>query len=72
MSSAIGLDFVSRDCKNGIHQDCYGKWMGIGFEIICVCSCGHKIKGEASTYGGLPISDAKYLNHSKEISKDDH
>jgi hypothetical protein len=74
LSAAIGLDFVSRDCKSGIHHDCCGKWMGLGFEIICVCKCDHNRKGEASTSGGLPISDAKHLNQfsSKEISKDDH
>lgn len=50
MSTAIGLDFVSRDCRNGSHQYCYGKWEGMGFEIMCICNCGHKIRSDA-----LPI-----------------
>jgi len=44
MSTAISLDFVSRDCRNGCHKKCYGKWEGMGFEIICACDCGHRIK----------------------------
>jgi hypothetical protein len=49
LSTATGLDFISRDCRNGSHQYCYGKWEGMGFEIICICNCGHKIKSDAST-----------------------
>ena len=36
------IDFVSRECKTGQHQNCCGKWQGLGFEINCDCMCGHK------------------------------
>ena len=36
------IDFVSRECKIGSHENCYGTWEGLGFEIICNCKCGHK------------------------------
>jgi hypothetical protein len=35
------IEFVSRQCKTGQHQNCYGKWQGLGFEINCDCTCGH-------------------------------
>jgi hypothetical protein len=35
------IEFVSRQCKTGQHQYCYGKWQGLGFEINCDCTCGH-------------------------------
>jgi hypothetical protein len=26
----------------GLHQNCYGRWEGLGFEIYCHCNCTHK------------------------------
>jgi hypothetical protein len=46
MNTDTILDFVSRECKNRWHQDCFGKWDGLGFEIICSCICGHKTKSQ--------------------------
>jgi hypothetical protein len=36
------IEFLSRQCKTGQHQNCCGKWQGLGFEISCDCMCGHK------------------------------
>ena len=36
------IEFISRECKTGQHQNCCSKWQGLGFEISCGCMCGHK------------------------------
>gem|GEM_PF-2566455 len=81
MSTAIGLDFVSRDCRIGSHQYCYGKWEGMGFEIICICSCGHKIKADASLVGieksqysesMVARRDQSIVNHRTTHAKEPH
>jgi hypothetical protein len=46
MDSTV-IEFISRPCKNNLHQTCDGKWQGLGFEIICSCKCGHKREGNA-------------------------
>src|SRR6478672_12944435 len=35
------IDFLSKDCKNKVHQNCYGIWTGLGFKVNCCCLC-HK------------------------------
>jgi len=40
MVSTIVIDsFLSRECKSSLHQDCHGKWYGLGFEVSCSCNC---------------------------------
>jgi hypothetical protein len=40
------FDFLSRECKNNNHDQCYGMWYGLGFEVLCSCKCSHlKKKG---------------------------
>jgi hypothetical protein len=46
------IEFISRQCKTGQHQYCYGKWKGLGFEINCDCACGH-----GKNYWALEDSD---------------
>jgi hypothetical protein len=36
------IEFLSRECKIGQHQNCCGKWQGLGFEISYGCVCSHK------------------------------
>jgi hypothetical protein len=36
------LEFISRECKSGLHEECRVRWEGLGFEIICACSCSHR------------------------------
>jgi hypothetical protein len=50
MSSTTALDFVSRDCRNETHNSCHGRWEGMGFEVICVCNCGHKLKANSPIF----------------------
>jgi len=35
---------MSRECKAGLHEECHFRWEGLGFEIICACSCSHRPK----------------------------
>jgi len=61
-------DFISRDCKSELHESCYGKWEGLGFEIICSCKCGHGQNGQASDLvGGLAANAIQNVqSNSKE------
>jgi hypothetical protein len=43
------LEFISRECKGGLHEECHFRWEGLGFEIICACSCSHRPKATVST-----------------------
>src|SRR6476620_11165416 len=36
------IDFLSKDCKNKVHQNCYGNWTGLGFKVNCCCLCHEK------------------------------
>jgi hypothetical protein len=38
------VNFISRYCKQGEHQNCDGWWQGFGFEIVCDCKCAHNKK----------------------------
>lgn len=40
------LEFVSRNCKQGLHPECQGIWTGLGFITSCNCVC-HKNKDKA-------------------------
>ena len=38
------IDFLSRECRTNNHSSCNGKWMGLGYYVICRCLCGHLSK----------------------------
>jgi hypothetical protein len=29
------LEFISRECRRDLHEECHFRWEGFGFEIIC-------------------------------------
>jgi Zn ribbon nucleic-acid-binding protein len=63
------VDFLSKDCRNNNHVDCYGKWQGLGIEAICCCKCGHNKKEKAlELLVGEPAANAiqRTLSNSKE------
>ena len=60
-------DFMSRDCKNNVHNLCAAKWYGHGFEVICICICHFK-REEALHLVGSPVSNAS-TSSFKEISQ---
>jgi hypothetical protein len=39
MTISINIDFLGRECKTNNHNDCVGRWLGLGFEISCYCNC---------------------------------
>jgi hypothetical protein len=41
----MAIDFVSKQCKENIHSECSGRWVGLGFEFICSCECEHNKNG---------------------------
>jgi hypothetical protein len=63
------IEFVSRECKTGQHQNCGGKWQGLGFEINCDCMCGHmkncwtldSVEGPRAN-ATRPITQEEFLN----------
>jgi hypothetical protein len=54
------IDFVSRECKTGQHENCRGKWQGLGFEINCNCICGHKENCWSLDQVHQPVSNTNY------------
>jgi hypothetical protein len=46
------FEFVSKECKHKIHEECYETWSGLGFKVICSCIC-HIKKREASEELGI-------------------
>jgi len=45
-TTAITIDFRSKDCKSNRHQNCASKWNGFGFQIICSCKCHNRKEEE--------------------------
>ena len=58
MSNTI-MDFISRECKSGFHQNCHGRWEGLGFEIVCICKCLHDKKERMLERVDQPLSNTK-------------
>lgn len=71
MITAAVIDFVSRECKHGIHQRCYGKWKGLGFEIVCNCKCGHKKDYEALGSVEGPLANAADSSFKERTENED-
>jgi hypothetical protein len=70
MTNAI-INFISRDCKNAIHQNCCGIWRGLGFEVLCDCKCHKKKEQQALAEVGGPLSNATTASLSQEATQDD-
>jgi hypothetical protein len=70
MTNAI-IDFISRDCRNTIHQNCCGLWRGLGFEILCYCKC-HKKKEQQQALAEVvgPETNAT-VSLTQEATQDD-
>jgi len=43
MSNQDVLEFSSKSCKTNYHNQCSGKWQGLGFQILCNCECYKKL-----------------------------
>jgi hypothetical protein len=60
MTHSTVLEFISRECKIGEHTKCDGRWSGFGFEIICICKCGHLKEGATlEILGGLHSNESQ-------------
>ena len=38
------IDILSKECKANEHNTCHGKWLGFGFQVVCRCGCGHRVR----------------------------
>lgn len=66
MTDSTILEFVNKHCKQDRHHDCAGKWIGFGFEVICMCKCGHSEKGPAlERLSGLRSNES--LSHIQQV-----
>jgi hypothetical protein len=75
MNPNIITDFTSRECKNKAHEECYGTWLGLGFEIICSCPCDHIKKDRyMSQYSESKVGprDQSIAIHSKAQARCEH
>jgi hypothetical protein len=66
------FDFISKQCKGSLHQNCCGKWKGLGFEVICGCRCGHNKLGQtlASVEGPLANAEGNESSFQEETQND--
>jgi hypothetical protein len=39
MADPTVFDFLSRECKNDLHDICHSYWEGLGFQAACSCTC---------------------------------
>jgi hypothetical protein len=46
-TTAMVIDFISKQCKDNLHSECSGRWEGLGFEFICTCRCKHDKNSQA-------------------------
>ena len=46
MTSNNLIEFTSEECKHNVHSNCASQWVGLGFIVLCICTC-HEEKGDA-------------------------
>ena len=63
-------DFVSKECHNDKHQNCYGVWVGLGLEVICCCRCGHNKKDQALESVEGPVANAMVSSFQENAQND--
>ena len=64
MSNQDVLEFSSKPCKIDYHNQCSGKWMGLGFTITCTCNCHKEIyKKNIVLDGPGKSSNTHHRNH---------
>jgi hypothetical protein len=69
-SAFVEESFVSRECKNGIHENCHEIWKGLGFHIVC--SCDHHKNKRTSELVAEPLADAIVSRSFQEPTQNDH
>jgi len=65
------IDFQSRDCKGSMHKKCCGKWQGLGFHIICNCSCHSKKEEALAEVVGPEANAIRRDQSSKDVTLND-
>lgn len=54
------IDFISKQCRNDLHYECNGRWKGLGYEIICCCTCNHYKNRQALEQVEEPFSNTNH------------
>ncbi len=68
--SSTAIDFLSKQCKNDTHNGCYGRWQGLGFDVLCDCKCHKKKEQQALEEVGGPVTNA-ISSLSQELTQND-
>lgn len=56
MTSNNLIEFHSKQCKDDKHLNCESRWEGLGFTILCTCTCHKEERGV--TLVARPVSNA--------------
>ena len=65
------LEFSSKHCKINYHNQCSGKWIGLGFTIICTCNCHKEINEKNIVLDGPgKSSNTQCTNQILNLAKD--
>ena len=71
MSNEDVLEFSSKPCKIDYHNQCSGKWIGLGFTITCTCNCHKEIYEKNIVLDGPSKSSNTHCsNQVLSLSKD--
>ena len=62
------LEFRSKHCKINYHNQCSGKWIGLGFTITCTCNC-HKEINEKNIHIDIKIVGGNKFPISEIVRK---
>ena len=59
------IKFMNRKCKQKDHKSCLESWCGLGFQIVCECTCHNRKEAEgfegpaSATVGHRELEDSK-------------
>jgi hypothetical protein len=56
------IEFTSEECKHNGHSNCASQWVGLGFIVLCTCTC-HEEKGDARSVANRISSVTNWLSH---------
>jgi hypothetical protein len=68
--TSSALEFFSRNCKQELHQECYGGWTGLGIIATCNCRCHKKNGKELAVVESPETSTLTVILPSEEIQDD--
>jgi len=64
------VDFLSRDCKENMHEKCCGSWCGLNIHISCNCVCHSKKLGGLAEVVEPEANTTNKMKPSTEVPED--